>query len=205
MKNISYVINGVLAVAIIILFILFFTSNKKDSAEGTTQLTFANGDSANLLPVAYINVDTLLTHYNLYKDANEELIKDQNSINTTISQKQRQFEAEYTDFQKKVQNNAFLSQERAQQEAARIQKLESNLQATAQKLQGDYMKKQAKMNTQIFDSIHINLKEYNKTAKYQMIFSNTGFDNILVAKESYDITNDIIKLLNSRYKPEASK
>ncbi len=206
MKNISYVINGVLAVAIIVLFILFFTSNKKNTEEGTSALKFTEGgDSIGVLPVAYVNVDSLLINYNYAKDANDVLIKKYNNANATLTQKQRQFEAEVADFQKKAQNNAFLSQERAQQESVRIQKLESDLHATAQRLQEDYMKEQAKINSQITDSVRVCLKDYNKKANFQMIFSNTGLDNILLAKDSYDITQDIINLLNSRYKPEVAK
>ncbi|NDV80086.1 OmpH family outer membrane protein [Dysgonomonas sp. 511] len=204
MKNISYVINGVLAVAIIVLFILFFTSNKKGGEESQS-LTFSEGDSTSVLPIAYVNLDSLLTHYNLYKDANDALMKKSNSSNATLTKKQRDFEAEVADFQRKAQNNAFLSQERMQQESARLQKMESDLHALAQRLQEDYLKEQAKLNSQIADSVRLCLVDYNKTANYQMIFTNTGMDNILLAKDSYDITKQITELLNSRYKPEAAK
>ena len=204
MKNISYVINGVLAVAIIVLFVLFFTSNKKGGEESQS-LTFSEGDSTSVLPIAYVNLDSLLTHYNLYKDANDALMKKSNSANATLTKKQRDFEAEVADFQRKAQNNAFLSQERMQQESTRLQKMESDLHALAQRLQEDYLKEQAKLNSQIADSFRLCLGDYNKTANYQMIFTNTGMDNILLAKDSYDITKQITELLNSRYKPEAAK
>lgn len=205
MKNVSYIINGVLAVAIIILFILFFTSNKKSGAEETTSpLKFVEGDSV-LLPLAYVNVDSIYLNYNLAKDANDALMKKYNSSNAEISRRQRQLEAEITDFQKKVQNNAFLSQERAQQEQLRIQQLEADLHTLAQRYQEEYAREQQKMNGQIADSVRLCLKEYNKTANYQIIFSNAGLDNVLLAKDSYDITTKIINLLNTRYKPQVSK
>ncbi|EGK02964.1 MAG: OmpH family outer membrane protein [Prevotella sp.] len=205
MKNISYVINGVLAVAIIVLFILFFTSNKKSTEGGSASLKFAEGDSTGVLPIAYVNVDSLLINYNYAKDANDVLMKEYNSSNATLNNKQRQFENEVADFRKKIDNNVFLSQERAQQEQVRIQKMEADLHATAERLREDYMKKQAKVNAEITDSVRVCLKDYNKKANYQVIFSNTGLDNILLAKDSYDITKDVIQLLNSRYKPEAAK
>lgn len=205
MKNISYIINGILAVAIIILFILFFSSNKKGATQDSAStVKFAEGDSASL-PIAYINVDSIYLNYNFAKDANDALMKKYNSSNATLSQKQRQLQAEYADFQKKAQNNAFISQERAQQESLRIQKLESELQALTQKYQEDYVREQQKMNGQMADSVRLCLKEFNKTANYQIIFSNAGLDNILLADEKYDITSKVISLLNSRYKPTASK
>lgn len=206
MKNVSYIINGVLAVAIIILFILFFTSNKKSTTEdSSSSLKFTEGGDSIMLPLAYINVDSIYLNYNFAKDANDALMKRYNSSSATMTQKQRQLEAEYADFQRKRDNNIFLSQERAQQEMVRIQKLETDLHALAQKFQEEYAREQQKMNGQIADSVRLCLKEFNKKANYQIIFSNAGLDNILLAKDSYDITEKIIKILNSRYKPEASK
>jgi outer membrane protein len=205
MKNVSYIINGVFAVAIIILFILFFTSNKKSEVEETASpLKFTEGDSV-LLPLAYINVDSIYLNYNLAKDASEALMKKYNSSNAEITRRQRQLEAEIADFQKKAQNNAFLSPERGQQEQLRIQQLEADLHALAQRYQEEYAREQQKMNGQIADSVRLCLKEYNKTANYQIIFSNAGLDNVLLAKDNYDITTKIISLLNARYKPQVSK
>lgn len=205
MKNVSYIINGILAVAIIILFILFFSSNKKGSTEETTSLKFAGSDSTGLLPIAYINVDSIYLDYNFAKDANDALMKRYNSSSATLNSKQKQLEAAYAEYQRKAQNNVFLSQERAQQEAMAIQKMETDLQALAQRHQEDYMREQQKMNGQIADSIRSILGEFNKTANYQVIFTNNGLDNIVIAKSGYDITAKIVTLLNNRYRPEASK
>ncbi|MDR1092458.1 MAG: OmpH family outer membrane protein [Prevotella sp.] len=205
MKNVSYIINGVFAVAIIILFILFFTTNKKSGIEETpSPLKFAEGDSV-ILPLAYINVDSIYMNYNLAKDANEALMKKYNSSNAEITRRQKLLEAEITDFQKKYQTGSFVSQDRAQQEQLRIQQLEADLHALAQRYQEEYAREQQKMNGQIADSVRLCLKEYNKTANYQIIFSNSGLDNVLLAKDNYDITTKIISLLNTRYKPQVSK
>lgn len=204
MKNISYIINGVLAVAIIVLFILFFTSKDKNS-DSTTTIAFSKEDSTSVLPVAYVNVDTLLTHYNLYKDSNENLLAEQRKLESTAEQKKKQLESEYNTFNQKLQKNAFLSQEQYDAEANRVRNIEASIQRDLQKLQGEIMEKQGKMNVQIFDSLKVNLEDYNKKANYHIIFSNTGFDNILVAKESYDITKVMIAQMNSRYKKESAK
>lgn len=205
MKNISYVISGVLAVAIIVLFILFFTSKGSGAGNQDSSLVFAKGDSVALLPVAFVNIDSLLMNYDYFKDMNDQLMKKSTNSNQTLNNRQRQLEAEYADFKKKIDNNVFLSNERAQQEAARIQKLEADLQSLGQRYQNEFMAEQAKLNSQIADSVRLGLEIYNKTANYQIIFSNSGLDNILFARDAYDITGDIIKLLNNRYKPEAAK
>lgn len=201
MKNISYLINGVLAVAIIVLFILFFTSKNGGSSDAPS-LTVGGGDSVALLPVAYVNIDSLLIEYNFAKDENDKLMRKMESSNATVNQKRRQLEQEAADFYKKIQNNAFLNEQRAQQEQQRIQKLESDLQQLMQRMNNDIGLEQQRVNEQIADSVRTGIEKYNATANYQIIYSNSGLNNILLAKDGYDITKDVLKLLNSRYTSE---
>lgn len=196
MKNLSYAISGVLAVAIIILFILFFTS-KKDTVD-TPSLKFEN-DTTATLPIAYVNIDSVLTHYNYAKEASDALIKKTESSRASISQKQKQVAAEQQEFNRKMQNNAFLSQERAEQEYGRIQKLTADLEQMATRLDDELRMEQIKVNNQLADSVRICIKEFNKTANYHMILSNSGLDNVLYAKEKYNITDKVIELLNKRH------
>lgn len=196
MKNLSYVINGILAVAIIILFILFFTS--KSESHDSPSVKFEN-DSTISLPLAYVNIDSVLTNYNYAKEASDELMKKSESSRASLNQKQKQIENEYVEFQRKLQNNAFLTQERAQQEQTRIQKLAADLEQTAARMDNELAMEQMKINSQLADSVRLCIKEFNKTANYQIIFSNSGLDNILYAKEKYNITNEVINLLNKRH------
>ena len=61
------------------------------------------------LPIAYINVDSLLSKYNYAKDLNEKMINKQENARASINEKARQLKKEQDDFQRKYQNNAFLS------------------------------------------------------------------------------------------------
>lgn len=197
MKNVSYIVNGILAVAVIILFILHFTSKSKNQSDSAS-LKFEN-DSTVFLPIAYVNVDTLLTKYNYAKDVRELLLNKSESSRASLSQKQNNLNKEQQEFQRKYQNNAFLSQERAEQEYTRIQKLATDFEQTAARLDNELGMEQLKYNSQLADSVRLCIKEYNKTANYHIVFSNTGLDNILYAKDKYDVTEQILNLLNSRY------
>jgi outer membrane protein len=202
MKNISYLINGILAVAIIVLFILFFT-NKGGNGSNSPSVTISGGDSVPLLPVAYVNVDSLLINYNFAKDENDKLMRKIESSNATVNQRRSNLEKEVTEFYRKYQTGAFLNEQRAQQEQERIQKLEANLQQFMQRTQNDIALEQQRVNEQVADSVRLGVELFNNTANYQIIFSNSGLNNVLLAKQSYDITQDILKLLNGRYVPES--
>jgi outer membrane protein len=197
MKNLSLIINAILAIAVIVLFVKVFSGNKK---QAENNVTFGN-DSIGLsykLPIAYINIDSLLLNYQFAKDANESLIKKQEDSRLTINTKARQLQSEMGEFQRKLENNAFLSRERAEQEQIRLQKKQQELQELDGKLTQQLMQVQQKMSEELRDTINKFMKEFNKDKKYQLIISNTSSDNILYAAEGYDITPEVTKILNER-------
>jgi len=196
MKNLSLIINAILAIAIVVLFILVL-GNKSNTI--TKQLiTGKDTVTTGKLPIAYINVDSLLLHYQFAKDANESLIKKQEDSRLTINTKARQLQVEMGEFQHKLENNAFLSRERAEQEQARLQKKQQDLQELDGNLSKQLVQIQQKMSEQLRDTINSFMKQYNKDHKYQLIISNTSSDNILYAEKGYDITAEVTKMLNDR-------
>ncbi len=196
MKNASLIINAILAVAVIILFWLVL-SNKTNS--NVKQLvTGKNAITKGKLPIAYVNIDSLLLNYQFAKDANESLIKKQEDSRLTINTRARQLQTEMGEFQRKLENNAFLSRERAEQEQLRLQNKQKELQEMDGKLSQQLMQVQQKMSEQLRDTINVFMKEYNKDNKYEMIISNTSSDNILYASKGYDITEEVTNMLNKR-------
>ena len=190
MKRLNYLVNGLAALALIVLFSQ--CTGKADNQTATTSGQ-ASGELSGM-KIAYVEIDTLL---------NEGMVKKSENVRLTINQKARELEKQKQDFQTKVQNNAYLSQERAQQEYNRIAKLEQDLQALGNKLQSELMSENEKNSLQLRDSINAFLKEYNKTKGYSMIISNTGFDNLLYADSIYNITKEIVDGLNARYSSPA--
>lgn len=198
-KSYSYLLNGILAAAVIVLYILYFTS--KPSSNNKMPLQFNLQDSTLTLPVAYVDVDSLLLNYNFAKDLNEALMRKGENSRATLNQKETQLNTAAQEFQRKMQNNAFLSQERAEQEQQRILKMQQEYQQMAQRLSQDFALEQQKLNLQLADTIKANLAEFNKDKNYEIIFSNTAADNILYADKKYNITKEVIRFLNNKYGP----
>ena len=186
--------NGLAAVAFVTLFAQCAGNAGQQS---TTVSAPANGVSG--LKIAYVEVDTLLTKYKFCMDLNEEMVKKSENVRLPLNQKASDLDKQKQEFQTKYQNNAYLSQERAQQEYNRIAKLEQDLQNLSNKLQSELISENEKNSIQLRDSINNFLKEYNKDKKYDFIISNTGFDNLLYANEAYNITQEILEGLNARY------
>ncbi len=199
MKNLSLILNGILAIAVIVLFVKVFG----DSSKGSSSHSVSASDSIcnGKLPIAYINVDSLLLNYNFAKEANESLIRKQEDSRLNINTKARQLQTEMGEFQRKLEANAFLSRDRAEQEQARLLKRQQDLQQLDGQLSQQLMQVQQKMSEQLRDTIELFLETYNKDGKYEYILSNTAKDNILYVNKGkgYDITADITELLNKRY------
>jgi len=203
-NNNAYILGAILAVAILILYVLHFTSAPGKSGARKGDLITKMNDSSVTLPVAYVNVDSLLMNYNFAKDLNEALMRTEESSRASLTQKERQLNAAAQEFQRKLQNNAFLSQERAEQEQQRILRMQQEYQQMAERLGQEFALEQQKLNMELSDTVKVRLVEFNKDKGYQIIYSNTGSDNILFADDKYDITKEVTEFLNKKYSPATS-
>ncbi len=198
MKNVLLIINGILVVAVIVLFILVL-GNRKNQVH--SEETFVRNDSllSLTLPVAYVNIDSLLLNYQLAKEANETLIKKEENSRLTFNTKARELQNEVNEFQRKLENNAFLSRERAEREQTRLMQKQQDLQELETKLAQELFTEQQRVNEQLRDTITNFLEDYNRSKNFEIIFSNTANDNILHAHRKYDVTQEVIDILNRRY------
>jgi len=200
MKNSNYIINGVLIIAVLVLFILQFTG-KKGVAKQLESIGVFSDSTHSHLPIAYIRTDSLLSHYKFFLDLNDASIKKIEDKKLIINKRQDQLQKEVNDYYQKAQMNAFITQERAQQEQNRLSGLKQDLDNYIAQANQEMQMDQAKLQQQLTDTIISALKIFNTPKKYEMILSNAGTDNILYADDSYDITNEVTDFLNARYVP----
>jgi outer membrane protein len=193
MKRVNKLVSVIAAVAIVV---LFSQCNKKSDSSAVVD---TKAIPAGSLKIAYVEIDTLLTKYNFCKDVNEAMVKKEENSRLVLNQKANELAKDKADFQKKYENNAFLSQDRAQQEYNRLMKMDQDLQTLQNKLQSELASENQKNSLQLRDSINVFLKEFNKKYHFNLIISNTGFDNLLYADKSMNITDAVVAGLNKRY------
>lgn len=193
MNKIQILVNVILVAAVATLFGLYFSNKSNDSIPTDTPV------QAEIMPVAYLNVDSLLANYVFAQEASEKLMKKQEDARLKMNTKLRTFQNEVADFQRKLENNAFLSRERAEKEQQRLAKKEQELQELEAKLTQDIMIENQKLNMQLADSLNTFLGIFNSNGRYHIILSNNAKDNVLMASEQYDITSEVIEGMNARY------
>ena len=192
MNKVQIVVNVVLVAAVAALFVLQL-GKKEEASQAIVAPT-------EVMPVAYLNVDSLLANYSFAIEANEKLMSKQEDARLKMNTKLRTFQNEVADFQRKLQNNAFLSRERAEKEQQRLAKKEQELQELEAKLTQDIMLENQKLNMQLADSLTHFLQVFNADGRYHVILSNSAKDNVLMAAEQYDITDEVVTGMNARYK-----
>lgn len=193
MKNTSLILNLVLLVAVIIIYVLHFTSAKSSPAEeGRGEKTSQPGG----LKIAYVKVDSLILNYDLAQELHDSFTKNQDAYTREYATRRSKFEEQAAAFQEKVQRGGFLTEQRAVQERDRLVGEEQEILKLDQELSGKLAEMQNANNQQLLDSIMNYLKTFNAERKYAYIFNSSG---ILIGDDAHNITKEVLSALNARY------
>lgn len=184
-------------------FMLTFTQCN-NAPQQPTIITQVIRDSVPSLKIAYVDIDTLLTNYKLWVDLNEDMIRKEENIRATLNEKMTNLQADYEEFERKLNNNAFATRERAESEQNRILKKRQELEELQERLSNELAIENNKNNVLFRDSINAFVQEYNKEKGYNIILSRLG-DNILYIDYAMNITQEIIDGLNARYDANKKK
>jgi outer membrane protein len=197
MKKAGIIVQAIIAVAVVVLYILYFTgkgSGKSSSvsSNNTSSVTLAKGS------VAYVNLDSVMARYNMTKDLSKDLEEKGKKFDTELKQKSSVWQNNVQDFQYKAQRGLEVS--------SKLQEIEKQLQEDQQKILGlrdtygaQLQEENAVMLRKVLNSVMDYLKEYNKEKKYSFVFGNTFDGKLLYADKGLDITEDVVKGLNETY------
>jgi outer membrane protein len=188
MKSISWIVNGVLAVAIIVLFVFHFNTN---STPSKTAISDKGG-----VKIAYFEIDSIQNSYEFFKDVKSSLqVKDMENTKQLTNLK-NDYIAKYQELQKSAQ---FLSQGEMASRQQELIKAEKNYTSKEQQLSQELQEESFKRLQEVKKKIEVFLANYNKDKQFAFILSSNA-DLMYYKDTTYDITADIIKGLNEDYK-----
>ena len=181
---------------------LFFTQCAKEQSaqQSSTDATNTAAVAEKSIKIAFVDIDSLLAKYEFSIIVNKEMLRKEEDMRMKLAEKAKTLQADYEDFQRKLQNNVYATRERAEEEQARILKQKDALEKLEQRLIGELSAESQKNNITLHDSINSFLKAYNAEKKFDLILSRVG-DNILFANDALNITEEVINGLNARYTP----
>ena len=174
------------------------TADQTVETTGTTIVTNADSTPVCNIRIAYVDYDSLLLSYDFAQDVQKELLRKEMSINNIIEKERKSLQEEAAEFETKVQNNVFATQERAQAEYEKIMKKDQELMQRGQALIAEFEETRLTKSNEVTQSIISYIQEYNSNAKYDFILTKMG-GNMLYSNEALDITKDVVKGLNEKY------
>ena len=181
--------------------VIVMASCNNQSPKMDEQPTLAE-ESTGGMKIAYVEVDSLASQYQFCIDYTKILEKKRTNATNTLNQKGNQLQAAMNNFQQKLNNNGFRSREEAESAQLAIQRSQQSLQELQARLGSELEKEAADFSLALKDSLDHFLAIYNKDKKFDLILSKSdATSNILYAEKRYDITDEVIKGLNKRYKP----
>ncbi|MGP1552134.1 MAG: OmpH family outer membrane protein [Porphyromonas gingivalis] len=196
MKQIHYVIEAVLAVAIIILFIMI----PRSSASKAKTTNPKAEQAAATLPIAFVRMDSLASQYEYFRDMNKQLAAEAEQNQRTLATKMAAMQKAAEDFQRRLRTNAFTSEDAARVEQEKILKMQEEGQRLELSMTQALANKQAEANEKMYRIVREQVSEMNKDGKYRYILTNVGLENLLYADSTLDITDDVVKFLNDHYR-----
>lgn len=215
MKNLSLVINGVLAVAVAVLFYQVHSlkqggtpqnedvASEADSTKTKVTINEVGPTSLADAKMAFVNIDSINSRYLYIADESKKLRRQAQLIQNQLETLTASFQADYEAYQQSAQTGiAPPSQIATMEENLKRKEQEiKNKQLQLQNLQYEEQDKILGLNEKLQQVID----KYNN-GRFDYVFSYSETVPILLFKNrKLDISNDIINILNEEYNAKKKK
>ena len=211
MKNLSLIVNGILAIAVTILFYQVHSLknpnaslDNTESADETTKPIIVSS-STNLADakIAYINTDSINEHYAYIADFTKVIRAKKATLESQMQSMTAKFQQEYEAFQQSAQAGVAPQSELQKQQAnlERQQQELANKELQMQNLGVELEEKNMELNKNVKNYL---LKINNGRFDYILSYSDL-MPTILLANPKLDITNEVLDGINNEYKASKGK
>jgi outer membrane protein len=205
---ISLILNGVLAIAVVVLYVLHFNGSKSAVAvvdgidtiqEAVLELDSLPNLGSNNGAIAFIDFEQLTKKYQFYKDGISNLEKDFQKKEAEFMKKQQAYEESVGRYQ---QLAASLTPEVREKRERELMEEEQKLVELRDRLRKDLGDKEENFNKDFLNKIDGYLKVLSKEKNYSYVFTYVKGSpaTIVYAKDTLNISDQVIYALNEQYK-----
>jgi outer membrane protein len=191
MKNLSLILNGVLLVAVGILYFLHFSGKQSAGASTVT----APSD----LKIAYINSDTLAKYYDYFTEMKTTLEAKGKRLQQDLQTRGESLQNEINSYQKNI-GSLTIGQAKAIEED--LGKKQQNFRLYQQSLEQELLNDQNKLSDSLYGRITKFLKKYSEGSGLQVVLKLDQSSDVWYGAAGIDISKDVIKGMNEEYKTE---
>lgn len=194
--QVRYIIEGILLIGLAVLYILFFISKKEPDHSAALILSKSGEKSTK---VVFINIDSLNNQYQFVKKLKIDLETTGKHLESEILSEQAALEKEAASFQKQAAANTIPEDKAKIMYEALMQKQQA-LGEKKERYTQQVAEKEQAMHQILLDTVTNFLKRYNRTYNFDYILGYANSGQILLARETLDITSDVVRELNKEYK-----
>lgn len=151
--------------------------------------------------IRYVSMDSIYKNYVLAQNVSQQAQALASDLQSYQAQLQNQLQSKYNQIQQKAQNNGYLSQASYEADLKELEKTNASFQNMYAKREANAAQTLDNRQKELNDSVQNFIKTYNKEKKYDAILIR---DAGLYFNPALDITDEVIKGLNERYKGEKS-
>lgn len=195
--NLNTVLLLIVMAGLIVLYILFFTSQRSVAPELVTgdsaQVSLLKGPS-----IVYVNIDSLNEHYEFVKVLKQNLESAGNRLQREVLGEQDALEKEAAEFQRKISTNS-ITEDQARVVYEELMMKQQALMDKKERYTQQVAEQEFSMNVQLLDTVNSFLARFNRTFGYDYILAYRTAGEILTANDSLDITRQVLVLLNKEY------
>ncbi|MEN8249460.1 MAG: OmpH family outer membrane protein [Bacteroidota bacterium] len=190
MKNISLILNIILLIAVSFLYFNEFTDN--DDKEELSEATSITSD----LPIAYINIDTLLQHYDYYGEVSKKLDDRRDKLQVEYTRRAEALQKQIGDYQRTYTNMTMAQAQAVEQDLGRKQQELLQYQET---IRQEILKEEAAITQKLYDEVAQFLKTYGEENGLKFVMTYSPGSTLMYANEDLEITSAVIEGLNAEY------
>ena len=192
----SLILSVVAIIGVVFLFVTEFADN--DKQEEPQHVLTMPVSSAGSNSIVFINSDLILEKYLLVNKMATQLEKERQNKDADFAAKQKAYEQDAQYFQEQVQQQA-ISEQSAQQIYEQLMIKQQELYELQEQYTAELAQKEYTMNLVLLDSVRNYVTRLNKKYNYDYILSFNTAGNIILAKDTFDITLPILEGLNMEY------
>ena len=198
MKIANIVINVVLGAAVVVLFVLQFSGEKKGT-NSSEQAAAMMADPSDI-SIAYFNMDSVMSQWDLYFEYQQELSQKQTEMEADFAGRTETFYQSVQDAQYKIQKG-LVTRAEADQLQQQIEVEQQNLQALQNQYMNQLQEEGMVKNRKMLDMIERYVAELSQSTGYSYVYSYSFGGNLIYGAKPYDITTQVVNGLNAKFLP----
>ncbi len=196
MKNLSLALNGVLLVAVGILYYLHFSGKSTADSDVAGAPGPINVSSQGIV---YVNSDSLLDSYDFYKDQKAKFEAEQNRIQNELKGESDKLQKDAALYQQQAIGMTDMERQQKEQQLGMRQQ---NLMDKKDAMLGKLDQMQASSSEELYTKLNTYLREFNAGKNLQFVLGYQKGGGILFANDSLNVTRQVIEGLNKAYAAE---